>query len=278
MDFPPIYDARIVAGTGVGGGSSTYDSAAFSTPSSPNLKGDWVKIVNPPPVAAVGAAISFRVRPTAPSARKYLIDMGMGTSGAIIPFCPNMLLQVGGAVQQGESFLMPVTIPKSTEIWARAQSQSSGAADIRLGIRYLTGGFQRPSPYGIAMTYGVTVDSTAGTLIDPGAVTDTKGAYVEVASSTIMPINYVIIFAGNRANAADNNLLFSLDLAVGPAGSEVNIVEEISYFKTSNDYMTPFAHAFPLTIPAGARISARAQSDGSDATDRLFEIAVMGVS
>ena len=273
MDFPPIYDARLVAGTG-----APYDSVGFSTPSSPNLKGDWFKITNPPPVDAVGAKISFRVRPVAANERKYLIDMGMGTSESIVTFCPNMLLQVGAATQQGEMFLLPVTIPKSTEIWARGQSQSSGAADVRLGIRYLTGGFQRPSPYGLAMTYGVTVDSTAGTLVDPGATPDTKGAYAEVASATIMPINYVVIFAGNRANAADANGLIALDLAIGPAGSEVNIVEDIQFFKTTDDFMTPFAQAFPLTIPAGARISARAQADINNAVDRLFEIAVMGVS
>jgi hypothetical protein len=34
----------------------------------------------------------------------------------------------------------------------------------------------------------------------------------------------------------------------------------------------------PVSIPAGSRIAARAQSSINDATDRLFDLEVIGVS
>jgi len=39
----------------------------------------------------------------------------------------------------------------------------------------------------------------------------------------------------------------------------------------------PVLGPFPVAIPSGSRIAARAQCNISDATDRLFDVAVYGV-
>ena len=277
MDFPMSDAGRFVGTAFVG--QLTLDSILYTTPSSPNMKGDWARIVNLPTFDAQGLKITFRQSVTASDERKYLVDLGIGSSNSIAILCHNVLFQYGGTGQQVGRFDLPVTVPKSTEIWVRGQSQASGTANIRVSVGYFSSGFQYPSALGAATTtYGVTVDSTAGTQIDPGAIVDTKGAYFEISSTITSDIKYAVVCVGNQANQADANMQILLDIAIGAAGSEVNIISDLLYSKNSvADDMSPPMVGVPVSIPAGARLSARALCTNNNATDRLFDVAVIGV-
>ena len=278
MDFPMSDAGRFVGTAFVG--QLTLDSILYTTPSSPNMKGDWARIVNLPTFDAQGLKITFRQSVTASDERKYLVDLGIGSSNSIAILCHNVLFQYGGTGQQVGRFDLPVTVPKSTEIWVRGQSQVSGTANIRVSVGYFSSGFQYPSALGAATTtYGVTVDSTAGTQIDPGAIVDTKGAYFEISSTITSDIKYAVVCVGNQANQADANMQILLDIAIGAAGSEVSVISDLLYSKnTAADDMSPPMTGVPVSIPAGARLSARAMSDITNAVDRLFDVAVIGVS
>ena len=277
MDFPMSDAGRFVGTAFVG--QLTYDSIFYTTPSSPNAKGDWSRIINLPTFDAHGLKITFRQGTAGSDQRKFLTDIGMGSSNSIATVCSNIPLQYGGASHQVGRFDLPITVPMSSEIWVRAQNHSSGTAIIRVSVGYFSAGFQYPSALGAASTYGVTVDSTAGTQVDPGGVANTKGAYFEISPSIASDIKYAVVCVGNQANQADANMQILLDIAIGAAGSEVSVISDLLYSKnTAADDMSPPMTGVPVSIPAGARLSARAMSDITNAVDRLFDVAVIGVS
>ena len=83
---------------------------------------------------------------------------------------------------------------------------------------------------------------------------------------------------GNITNAARASYTWLLDIAIGAAASEVNIVENFSLVASSgSDNIVPQAvYMLPVNIPAGTRLSAQAQCSGINGTDRIFDIILYG--
>jgi hypothetical protein len=67
---------------------------------------------------------------------------------------------------------------------------------------------------------------------------------------------------------------------VGGAGSEVVFLNDIRLFNSGlyNNFSPDHYGPLPVDIPAGSRISARAQCTGTDATDRLVDVIAHGFS
>lgn len=100
--------------------------------------------------------------------------------------------------------------------------------------------------------------TTFGTTVAAAGSTNTKGAFVQLIASTNFEVYGLwVACLGPNVEGADNRML--LDIAKGPAGSEIIIVPNILSGHKSTAWHNPLGY-YPLLIPAGTRISARAQA------------------
>lgn len=124
---------------------------------------------------------------------------------------------------------------------------------------------------GLIATHGAFSASSAGTLLTSGAI-NTKGAYVELTSATAFESNMIRIMA---THSSKNIYPHLVDIAIGPSGSEVVILPNL-LFRSDNNYRIAGTYQFPITIPAGTRISARFQTQVAGATMYLSASLMQG--
>ena len=210
---------------------------------------------------------------------RMLIDIGIGAASSETTIISN-LYDANEALTRGfvKFHMVPVSIPRGTRISVR--SQASGASNTRaVALMCLSFGFVADWPTGV-VAIGVDESTTSGTTIDPGSTASTKGSYVELIAATdrkIVGVRPVHCDRGNTAFDGDNTTRY--DLAIGSAGNE-QIVWPDFVCRSINDYdaVHPDSHPWiPLTIPKGTRLSARASSVDTNATDRLLDLIIYGL-
>ena len=136
------------------------------------------------------------------------------------------------------------------------------------------------SPLGLVTPYGADTSDSGGMAVDPGGTVDTKGAYSELAASTTYPIKQLMLVIGGRGNTTQLTQRVLIDVAIGGAGSEQIVFPDIGYgANVGTDLGIPLVVGpYPVDIPAGTRLAVRAQSSINNATDRLFDACLYGVS
>lgn len=99
---------------------------------------------------------------------------------------------------------------------------------------------------------------------------NTKGSYVEMIASTPFDATGITVFIGGANTSTDRAGLY--DIAVGAAASEVDIIQNISSSESNENwrFYHPGAY-FPISIPAGSRISCRGQR-GAGATTEILRV------
>ena len=211
----------------------------------------------------------------------YLIDIAVGASSSEVVILSNLLASGGtGSLVYGMHYFFPVNIPAGTRISARIQA-STGSSVIRISGLLFSGGMLAPETLAIVTPYGPATADSGAVSIDPGGSANTKPAtFTTIAASTSFHTQFLSFAIGNQLNATRSSQSWLMDIAIGAAGSEVVILPNIALnCSTSPDIVVPQSiNMLPVNIPAGTRLSARAQSDGIDATDRLFDLALYGVT
>ena len=105
---------------------------------------------------------------------------------------------------------------------------------------------------------GASLSTTMGTPITAGATANTKGAFATIVAATPTDCCMLVLsfrmFTGSTVQTA-------VDIAIGPAGSEVVIIPNFVLGAASNLLLGSIL--LPLNLPAGTRISARSQSSNS---------------
>ena len=116
--------------------------------------------------------------------------------------------------------------------------------------------------------------------MDPGATANTKGSYAEITSSTSYDTRMLLIAFGGQGNLIRTNCRWLVDIATGSAGSETVIIADLAVgsHNIGDNVLPAYIGPIPVHIPAGTRIAARCQCDITDATDRLMDIALYGIS
>jgi hypothetical protein len=236
-----------------------------------NTKGAWTQLSAGVPFDVAGLALELLPITSA----DFLIDLGIGDAGSETVLVGNLLVSELG-VAEGRRMVvvtLPVSIPEGTRLAARGQATAAAAAASVAVTLYDAG---PPSASAIA-TYGAVTADSGGTQVDPGAVANTKGAWVELAAAVSSEIDSAVLLLGGRATVSANNLWWGIDIGVGASGSEVVKVPNLSARRTATyDLVEPAAIPIPLGVDAGARVAIRAQSDGTNATDRLFDAVLIG--
>lgn len=241
-----------------------------------NAKGGWAQITASSGNDAYGLVIELVVTT---SGIRFLIDLGIGAGGSEIVVVANMHWAIGRDVERFvKPLILPIFIPAGTRIAGRCQA-STASATSSIQVQLLTPGMY-PSPmFGRATTYGAATADSGGTAIDPGATANTKNTPVQITASTTDPIKAMMICIGNDANAGEGTGNFLCDIMVGAAAAEQVVTLDL-HFRTdaAGDSKVPQYFFVYGDIPSGTRLSARGASSVTDATDRLFDVVVIGFS
>lgn len=108
----------------------------------------------------------------------------------------------------------------------------------------------------IVRDYGKNLATTALTQLTAPVVDNQKGAWLEIVSSLAINAKALLI---HFTPSTQTSRLYLVDFAVGASGSEQIFLNNL--FVTIAATATPAIAHFPISIPAGSRISARYQAD-----------------
>jgi microcompartment protein CcmK/EutM len=274
-DWPLLGDGQIIENAGANTAASRGTSVAAHA--SANTKGAYVQLIAA--TARDSQAILVMIDDVAAGV-DYLIDLAIGAAASEQVIVGNLYAGAGtGSISYGAQYCLLLSIPAATRVSARCQATTGGSTP-RISCLLFAQGFLPSSPFGLVETYGAATGDSGGSSINPGAVANTKGAYTEIIASTTYPISAVILAFGNQINTVRSSQSWLVDLAIGAAASETVILPNLALnASTSPDTVVPQTYGpLPVSIPAGSRIAARAQSDGTDATDRQFDLIVYALS
>lgn len=178
-----------------------------------------------------------------------------------------------------QSTYIPIKIPAESSLSARIQTNTA-ATSLNVALNLLNYGFVMPSGLQVHETWGLTAGaSTFPTTVDAGAVANTKGSWTPLVTSTARNVRSItIVFCTVTNISAISSLL--IDIGVGPANEEVVIVPNIPVgFNNGEDKVTPPRYGpIAVHIPAGSRVSARAQASTTTAANRQCGVAIHAFS
>lgn len=201
-----------------------------------------------------------------------IVALATGAASSEVDFVEFMIPKMGIAFGVMMTVELPFTIAASTRISARTKA-ALGNHTVRLLATLNT-----EDAYGTSTeNETIGISNSEGTAIDPGGSADTKGSYVELTASTGMDYDLIIVQMGHNNNTVASAANWLVDIATGAAASEVVAIPDI-YHGVSIFECPPSCHAFYHTIASGTRIAVRAQCDITDATDRIFDIVLIGVN
>ena len=209
----------------------------------------------------------------------FLIDIATGAGGAETVVLPDLLFDnssnLSGQAGSG-MYTVPLTIPASTRISGRTQSDSGGSALFPLINLTAAGDTPGPSTY---VNYGANTADSSGVQVDPGSSANTKGAYSEVTASTSAVSQVLMQMLTQDGNTVPRDASWLMDIATGAGGAETVLIPDLGASSVLNHSPLPPRSRTLLTyIAASTRIAARAQSGTTDATDRLIDVALLAAT
>jgi len=258
----------------VGNASSTAYGTTVTANASVNTKGSYAQVVSSTDFDASGVIVFLGAGGS--GANSYRVDIAVGASSSEQIIIPDLLYQQSSVGRELWALYVPIAIPGGSRIAARCQS-NNGSATVQVSLVLVAGGFPGPVRLGRAVMYG-TGGSSGGTTIDPGGSANTKGSWVEITSSSTNPIQWLGILVGGITNGVMTTGTWRVDVGIGAGGSEQVILPDLALAASAgSDSIGPMAIGVPAMIPSGTRIAVRAQSTITDATDRLFDVMLLGV-
>ena len=269
----PLYDTTTYETAGANTAASRGTSITANA--SGNTKGSYTQLIASTSYDTVGVLVMLD---DLAAGIDYLLDIAIGAGGSEQIILPDLYAGGGtGSIAYGAQYWFPIAIPAGSRIAARCQA-STGSSVIRVSCLLAAAGFMPPAPLSRVTAYGANSADSGGVSVDPGGSANTKGSYSQIVASTTNDIKGLIIAIGNQLNNVRSSQSWLIDLAIGGAGSEQIVIANYALnCSTSPDIVVPQTSDFlPLCIPAGTRLAVRAQSDGTDATDRLFDAFVYG--
>lgn len=263
-----VYEALVPAGTS-GGVSITPNAAAHT-------KGDWVEIG----ISTIPCDGFFVQANAGEVADDYLFDIGIGGTGVEVVIVQDILISaMPGTTGFGDpvGFYIPLPQMSATRFSVRTQCSQASAAALSVNMILANGGSYEAMRRNRATTYGANTGTTRGTSIDPGGSANADGTWVQISGAISNPIEAVLLCYGNQQNTARTTASWRTDLGFGASLSEVVVVPQTQLRAVdSTDMVRPLVAEREAAIAAGERLVARARCSITDATDRLFDLVVIG--
>jgi hypothetical protein len=192
---------------------------------------------------------------------------------------PNLLVSASTTAGTSVSVYVPVSVPAGTVLSAAVQA-SVASTSVRIGVTAIAAGFDGGPPMFDMIDYGPDVSSTTAVSVDPGATANTKGAWSQVTSATTCSHSGLLIATSAAGNYARTTGSWTVDIGIGAAAAETVLIPDLALYGSATDdrVQPPMIGPFPCHIPSGTRLAVRAQSSITDATDRLFDVALYGIT
>ena len=234
---------------------------------SPNVKGSWETISFSIPFEVGWVSVNTpNVIAAASTDTRVCLDLAVGSTVVL----ENLLL--GHRLQRPTCF--PLRLPADATLRGRVSGAQS-AALVNVQVALYGGepdsGLAAPSRI---TTYGAS--ASGGTPFSVGV--GNQSGWIQLTSSTTSPIHALMVAVQGPSGTGMSTSEFSLDIAVGPSGSERLILRDL-LFRTDSGRgavfpASPDFHPLSTTIPAGSRLAARATwwAEGSAAG----QVAVYG--
>lgn len=267
-EFPSVSGGRAVTVGAVGGTSSVSTTVAGSA--SANTKGSFVELIASTAFDASWVIVQIN---SMNSFSRFLIDIAIGSATEQV-IIPNLYV-AGRAGDGGGPFLFPLFVPRGSRLSARLQDAGgSGAADIAVTL-IAANTILGSQGVGSVVAYGVK-EFTNGTNIDPGGTANTDSAWVELTAATARDHHWFALATkcGDNSIAADTKWRVSLGIG---ASTEAVLVPDLHFSAdASTEYPVNAVVCFPLFVPKGSRLSAKARSSVTGDGDRDVDVVLYG--
>jgi hypothetical protein len=130
----------------------------------------------------------------------------------------------------------------------------------------MSGGFGKGRALSNGQSYGSTTN-LGGTKLTPSATANVPGAWTQLTASTSADSIALLVFAICSQNGYATVGGCSVDIGIGPSGSEVVLIAGLNLGPGASSYSKScFNGTFPVCLPAGTRIAARATVNGASST------------
>lgn len=253
-------------------GPTIFPAVVVTSDVTANTKGTYTEIWSSTPFACNAINIGIPAIDTATPS--FLADVSIGAGGAEAVLLPNLMFAGDGSSTNGVNLgPIPVAIASGTRIAMRSQDDE-GSNTFRPFITIAAAG----GCPGITTwnTYGVTTATSVGSSVDPGATIDTKGAYTEVSASTGAVTQWLLIMLSLGGNGAPTTARWAVDIATGAGGGESVLIPDLRFLAlASPTLLSPNCWPFMTYVASGTRIASRSSCTTNNATDRLFQIAIL---
>lgn len=251
---------------------------AIAAPGATNTKTGWQVISASTGISSSAFLVAWR---SVTANGDTLFDIGIGGAGAESVIIADVMSgrQAGWNVATGY-YTFPRAIPSGTRVSARFQS-TIGTQTGNIIIYNMAKDSVAFHDCTSSNTYGAATGDSGAVSVDPGASVNTKAAtYTEITSSTSQDSQWIAVVVGNQNNTIRTDASWLIDIAVGAASSESNLLSNLVFTAmATTDSPTPtFIGPFPIVVASGSRLSARAQCSINDATDRLLDLEIITFS
>lgn len=226
------------------------------------------------PYACQGFMLAI-TRLSSTNSRDMLIDIAIGSAASEQIIVPNILVSMD-ANNISFSVYIPVALPQGVRVSARCQSSDGGQA---IGVRFSAFAGTHLLMQGLpreGVNYGANTADSGGVSVDPGGSISAKGNYSELTAATTRAHAGLLVCFGYQNNAAAATRDLTCDIAIGAAASEQIIIPDLGVASLANEALTPGLYFIPISVPAGSRLAARGRTNTTDATDRLFDVVIIG--
>ena len=228
-------------------------------------KGSWVSL-GTLSADAVALRVMVSIAGEGATGGNGAFDIGIGTSGSQVVLVANLVCPVksGNNTQAVVQFLLPLSLPSGTQIWARSAYSAASATGIYVAsFSAFDGEYTAEGIAGID-----TLGFTAGTLVGTSfATTGTgaKGTYSQIIATTTRDYSQLLVCLDQGTGGLTSAQLLTFDIAIGASGSEKVIVPDVSFYLNSNygGGGATSAGPFPVEIPSGSRIAVRGAQDSA---------------
>jgi hypothetical protein len=283
-DWPLLEGQRYAAG-GVDAANSRGTTVTTGTA---NVKSaSWVQLIASTPFEATGMMVTLS---DAAAGGDFLVDIAIGAAGQEVVICPNLCAASGtGSVTRGAFYFIPISIPAGSRISAKSQSSLAAASTIRVSLHFMGQGFISEASLSRVIAYGANTADSGGVTIDPGTVANTKGTadpggtsggWFTIGTTTSDTSALFLAFPNIVGSTTRASTTWLVDISIGPQGSRTILIPDLLLqCSTTDDLVLPTVYGpFPVEIPSGTVLGARASSPLTTATTRLFDIIAYGVN
>lgn len=256
------------------GGASNY-SVSVTAPSAYNTKGDWAEIVSSLPFTAGLMLVNINA---VSYQKQRLIDIGIGAAGSESVLIGNLLYNHTGNAYYGADaqYIIPITIASGTRVAVRQQQNynNTGSNSAVVTINFFPINSCNTSGLQVCTTLGADTSDTSGTYVDPGTSANTEGSWVQFSAALPFTARALQFALSGANDPIKSPCYWALDIGVGSAGNEVEIVKDfnIALSNMSYEYRPTVSPVFPVEIAKGQRLSVRCKCTITTATDRLLDV------